>query len=87
MKKKYRLVMVDWIDSHAGPGWQGLQQLTQAAYAMPCRSVGWLIKSTKESALIVPHVSGDIDAGDVRTGRGDLSIPHCSIKRMRTLKF
>lgn len=86
MNKRMKLVLVDWIDSHAGRGWQSAEQLERAAEPMRCRSVGWLLKNTKECAVIVPHISG-VDSGQMMTGCGDLSIPHAAITRIKTLQI
>ena len=43
-----RLVLVEWLDSHAGRGWQDLDRLERAAEPLYCRSVGWVIRENKD---------------------------------------
>ena len=37
-----KLVLVEWLDSHAGRGWQDFERIEEAAEPLHCRSVGWL---------------------------------------------
>lgn len=81
-----KLVLVDWLDAHSGRGWQTVEQLERAAEPLRCQSVGWLLKNTKECAVIVPHISGAGDKRQMLTGCGDLTIPQVAITKITTLK-
>lgn len=81
-----KLVIVDWIDSHSGQGWQRLSDIEQSAKPLKCRSVGWLLVDGKDAKTLVPHISGGSDLRVVPFGTGELTIPTVSILRMRTLR-
>jgi hypothetical protein len=54
-----KLVLVEWLDSYAGKGWQTVDQIGRAAEPLYCRSVGWLITENKTCKIIVPHIGGN----------------------------
>lgn len=81
-----KLVMIEWLDSHSGSGWQRLQEIEQNADTVRCRSVGWLLSDSKERKVIVPHISGEMNEDTIPYGRGDLSIPSKAIVKMRVLE-
>lgn len=81
-----KLVLVEWLDAHSGRGWQTAEQLDRAAEPLRCLSVGWLLRATADCLVIVPHISGAADKGQMLTGCGDLTIPRATITKVRTLK-
>lgn len=80
------LVLIEWLDAHAGRGWQTPERLYETAEPLYCRSVGWLVKETKDCKVLVPHISGEKDGEPFLTGCGDLTIPTKAIVRFRVLK-
>jgi hypothetical protein len=77
-----KLVLIEWVDSHSGRGWQDRSRIEECAQLLRCKSVGWIVSETKEVIVIVPHVSG----GDTMLqGLGDLVIPKCAITKRRYL--
>jgi hypothetical protein len=81
-----KLVVIEWLDSHSGPGWQRLADIKQNSATVLCRSVGWLLHRDKKATVIVPHISGEINEGVVPYGSGDISIPNRLIVKMRVLE-
>ena len=82
-----KLVLVEWLDSHAGDGWQSLDAIKQNAETVLCRSVGWLLSESEGCKVIVPHISGEKNEDTRPCGRGDLSIPDKAIVKMHVLPF
>jgi hypothetical protein len=70
---------VEWVDSHSTHGWGYLSEDTQTVF--PCTSVGYLVSEDKECMKLVMTISDNIDY--VHT---ILTIPKCSIKKVRELK-
>jgi hypothetical protein len=85
-KRKMKLVLVEWFDSHAGNGWSDKDQLASAAQPMRCKSVGWLFSKDSVSTVIVPHCASVEKYQDLQFGRGDISIPNGSILRITVLR-
>ena len=85
MKRSPPLVLIEWLDAHAGRGWQTADAIRQAAEPLFCRSVGWLVCETPDCKVLVPHISGDKDGVEFLTGSGDLTIPAKAIVRFRVL--
>jgi hypothetical protein len=81
-----KLVLVEWLDAHAGRGWQTADAIREAAEPLYCRSVGWLVRETADCKVLVPHISGERDGIEFLTGSGDLTIPAKAIVRFRVLK-
>jgi hypothetical protein len=81
------LVLIEWVDSHSGRGWQALDELEGIAKPLYCRSVGWLIKETKQCKVIVPHISGEKNIEIILQGCGDLTIPTKAIVKVKRLKI
>lgn len=80
-----KLVLIEWIDSHSGRGWQTLENLESSAKPLYCRSVGWLVSENKKCKVVVPHIAGEKNGDTVIQGCGDLTIPAKAIVRMRVL--
>lgn len=81
-----KLVLVEWLDSHSGRGWQTVDQLTRATTPLYCRSVGWLVSERKDCKVIVPHIAGEKNGDAMLLGCGDLAIPTAAIVKMTVLK-
>ncbi len=81
-----KLVLIDWLDAHAGRGWQTVEQLERAAEPLYCRSVGWLIAERSDCKVIVPHISGEKNSATILSGCGDLTIPNKSIVKLTILR-
>jgi hypothetical protein len=79
-----KLVLVEWLDSHSGTGWQPLHSLRDDTHAVRCRSVGWLLNRRNGHTTIVPHISGEQD-GVVPYGSGEKTIPDKAIVRIKVL--
>ena len=72
------LVIVEWLDSSARSGWRSRDYL-QDAHPAKCVSVG-IARSKEDCVNITQSIS---DAGDISEV---VSIPRCSILRIRKLK-
>lgn len=81
------MVLIEWLDSHSGRGWQDLDQLEEKAIPLYCRSVGWLVKETKHVKVIVPHIAGEKNGDIMIQVCGDLVIPTKAIVKMKLLKI
>lgn len=81
-----KLVLVEWVDSHSGRGWQPLDQIQDTSVPLRCRSVGWLVAERNDCKVIVPHVSGEQNEGIVKSGCGDITIPNKSIVKLTVLR-
>jgi hypothetical protein len=80
-----KLVLIEWLDSHAGRGWQDLARIKDASEPLYCRSVGWLVSEAGNCKVLVPHISGERN-GIVLQGSGDLTIPNQAILKMRVVE-
>ena len=80
-----KLVLVEWVDSHAGRGWQDFERLRGVARPLYCKSVGWLVAENKDCKVLAPHIAGEKD-GEVLQGCGDLTIPAASITKVTVLQ-
>ena len=85
-RMKYKLVLIEWIDSHSGRGWKSIEEIEETAEPLHCRSVGWLVKETKHVKVIVPHIGGEKNGNIILQGCGDLTIPTKAIIKMTTLR-
>ena len=81
-----KLVLIEWLDAHAGRGWQTPERIEQAAEPLVCRSVGWLMHDTKECKVIVPHLAGAKNETCIALASGDLTIPARSIIKTTVLR-
>lgn len=80
------LVLIEWLDSHAGRGWQTIDRLSLAATPLYCHSVGWLLSQSDECAVLVPHFGGERNGDQMMQGCGDLVIPAKAIVKVSALK-
>jgi len=85
--KNNEIVLVEWVDSHSGRGWQTIDQLEGVAKPLYCKSVGWLIKETKQCKVIVPHIAGEKNTDIMLQGCGDLTIPTKAIIQIKRIKL
>ena len=81
-----KLVLVEWLDSHSGRGWQDFDRLQQAAEPLYCRSVGWIVKENKKCKVLVPHLAGEKNGEINLQGCGDLTIPTAAIVKTTILR-
>lgn len=81
-----RLVLVEWVDSHSGDGWQPLDEIDRMAEPVYCRSVGWLVSQRDGVTLLVPHISGEKNDGVRPYGTGDMAIPDAAIVSLTDLR-
>lgn len=83
-----KLVLIDWIDSHSGNGWQSLDDMKGFAKALHCRSIGWLLVRNKDCTTVVPHIYDDSKNKNIKpNGCGELVIPNKCITKMRVLNL
>jgi len=69
-----KLVLIEWIDSYSVyEQWDFLSDLEEPK-VIKCKSVGFVVKETKESIMIIPYISGE-DEG----GKGGICIPKICI--------
>jgi hypothetical protein len=84
--KKNKLVLIEWLDSHSGRGWQTIDQLESTAKPLYCRSVGWIVSENEDCMVIVPHIGGEKQGEIMFQGCGDLTIPTKAILKITILK-
>ena len=80
-----KLVLVEWVDSHASRGWVTPETLERAAEPLYCRSVGWLLHNRRDCKVVVPHIAGEKNGGMSQVS-GDLTIPSKSILKITVLR-
>ena len=73
-----KLVLVEWVDSAFAQGWMHKDAIRNHRVSK-IASAGILVNDTKEHITIVQSVSDKDDRGD------GITIPRCSIKRIRHL--
>lgn len=78
--------MIEWVDSHAGRGWQAAERFDHVAEPLYCRSVGWILSENKDCKVIVPHIAGEKQGETLLQGCGDLTIPTKAILKVTTLR-
>lgn len=81
-----KLVLIEWIDSHSGRGWNRVDELIDKCEPLLCRSVGWLVAETKDAKIIAPHLSGEDNEGIHIYASGDMTIPTKAIRKMTILR-
>ena len=82
----YKLVLIEWVDAHAGRGWIDIGRIKKADTPLYCRSVGWLVAESKDCKVIVPHISAGENRGTLLQGCGDLTIPKKAIVSTTVLR-
>lgn len=81
-----KLVLIEWLDIHAGRGWQTLDEIEDSCEPLYCRSVGWLAVEKNGHKTIIPHLGGEKNGDVVIHGRGSLTIPNKAIFKMTVLR-
>lgn len=81
-----KLVLIEWLDSHSGRGWQTIEDFVRASEPLYCRSVGWLVSERKDCKVIVPHIAGEKNGNTMLQGCGDLTIPTKAIVKITVLR-
>jgi hypothetical protein len=76
----YRLVLIEWLDSHRTDGWHHDEPATEGKL---CRSVGWLIHDGEDAKTIAAHIADEDCSPPQRAG--EMTIPTCSVKRIKRL--
>ena len=76
--KSPELVLIEWEDSHHRPGWT---TETPAPEPLICKSVGWLVGSTKDAKVIAANMTQE----DNPQRCGDMTIPKRCIRRIKKL--
>lgn len=56
-KKPPKLVTVEWVDAHSEDAWTDIEEIDNSP--MVCRTVGYLIKETKQTVSVAGTVSDD----------------------------
>lgn len=81
-----KLLLVEWIDSHAGRGWRSLDEVERCCEILHCRSVGFVVKETKDCIMLAGSISGERNRDIGLCACGDITIPKRAIVRRTTLK-
>lgn len=81
--ERYRLVLVEWIDTHSTPEWDSLDNLTEKCRPMQCKSVGWLVAKQNGATLLVPHIAKTPPYS--ADGSGSMAIPDVAIVSIKDL--
>ena len=77
-----KLVLIKWVDSYSVyEHWDFIKDISEPII-IECISVGFVIKETNESILIIPHISGKNEAG-----KGGICIPKISITELKQLNY
>ena len=76
---KHKLAYVEWVDSYGcSSQWESTKDVKALVHT--CYSVGWVVKETEDTLVVVPHLSpanAAIDADE--QGCGEMAIPLKSI--------
>ncbi len=81
-----KLVLIEWLDSHAGRGWQDFEDIQKASEPLYCRSVGWIATEGKDCIVLVPHLAGERNGDIAIQGSGDITIPNGAVINITTLE-
>lgn len=79
MTTPYRLVLIEWLDSHHVPGWHTGEPATKP---LLCRSVGWLVHDGTEAKTIAPHITEE----ETPQRCGEMTIPTAAMLKMEALQ-
>lgn len=81
-----KLLLVEWLDSSSGRGWQTLDDVKKnAADPLFCRSVGWLVERNRKQITIASSLSGEKNPGIRINASGDISIPLKCVVRVKVI--
>lgn len=79
-----RAVYIRWQDSHgSSPERANLDGSVQPSVTI-CHSWGRLVAANKKALLLVPHIAENTILG-INQGCGDITIPTCSILKVKVL--
>lgn len=81
-----KLVLVEWVDSHSGRGWRDIDRIKETDSLLHARSVGWLLRETKEVILLASHITGEDNGNILLQASGDMCIPKVAVKKITVLK-
>lgn len=81
-----RLVLVEWVDSHSGKGWQPMDEIKKNSKLLYCRSVGWVANEDQNCISLTPHLSGEKNDSVVVYCCGDITIPKKSIVKIKVIR-
>lgn len=73
-------VLIEWVDSYSVYEQLDFIKHIKEPEVIKCLSIGFVIKETDESILILPHISGENEAG-----MGGICIPKVSIVKITSL--
>jgi hypothetical protein len=77
-----KLELIEWVDSYSFyEQWDFIKEIAEPEI-IKCKSVGFIIKETNDSIMILPHISGENEAG-----RGGICIPKISIVKRTQLNY
>lgn len=80
---KYPRAYIVWTDHVEHLGWVDVKEVTGD---LPmCYSVGWIIKETKDSVYLAPHLAVDENGNADSTGA--MQIAKVNIKKRLSFKF
>ena len=82
MTKRDRAVIVTWVDSMGAGGWNDSEE-TRRAGPSTCRTVGWLVKDEPDAMTLA---LSKCDTESAAPWASLISIPRCSIKRVRRVE-
>lgn len=69
------LVLIKWVDSAEGCGWQMLSSIQKEAFV--CHTFGWAIAETKDAIIVSSTVSKSVASAEQVCGT--ITIPRVSI--------
>lgn len=75
---KEPLVLVEWVDSAAGGGWQMLSSIQSVPFV--CHTFGWVIEDAEEFITVSSTVSKSVSGAEQVCGL--ISIPRVAITKM-----
>ena len=78
--KHLRMVEVEWVDSCVNGGWRTRQEYLEAPGVSQCRTVGYLLRSSRQEVIVVQSLNNYGGAAD------SMTIPRSSVKKIRCLE-
>ena len=80
---KDKLVLVEWVDSNGGGGWDEPKTVLRNAEenTLGCETVGWLLAENDRYLLVASSRTTSSD----KQVRDAMQIPRCAVLRVRTL--
>ena len=81
-----KLVLVEWVDSHSGKGWQPIEEIKKNSKLLYCRSVGWVAHEDYTCISLTPHLSGEKNDSILVYVCGDITIPKKAVTKITVLR-